>query len=991
VPRAHATLADALRDRYAFERELGRGGTATVHLARDLRHGRLVAIKVLKPELAQALGAERFLREIQIAASLTHPHILPVLDSGVERPRDQTAGGAFWYAMPYVAGESLRARIRREKQLALDDALQIARNVLGALAYAHSHGIIHRDIKPENILLEGDEAVVADFGLARAVTASGGENLTPTGLTVGTPAYMSPEQATGVSEIDARSDIYSLGCVLYEMLAGEPPFTGPTPQAILAKRLSEPLPSLHVVRDTVPAEVEQAIAKALARVPADRFSSASEFGHALSAPPRIRGVAEGTTRWRGWIVPAAALALLAAIAIALVRSRATAPATLDANLVAVAPFDVVTPALHSWSEGLVDVLSRSLDGAGPLRTVSPTVILKRWTGRPDPASAAALGRRTGAGLVVFGALDRSGADSVRIRAALLDLGDKGAPPEVEVRGDTLRMDQLIDSLAVSLLRELNRTRSIGAVRQSSLGARSLPALKAFLRGEQFYRRALWDSSLAQYDRAIALDSTFALAYQRIGWVLGWQPPGAATYGPGDKYGRLASAFNHGLAPRDSLLIVVHALQGTVFDAVNSDTEEPDYFAIKRRLFVTLAEARRRYPGDPEFWYVLGEARWHVDDPGVATDDEALDAFDHAIALDSAFSPAYQHIPGIAIAVDLGDPARARRYLAAYVRLNPQEDKTSGLHLAAILLDPDKAGLPETRRLIEAAPGTSLFRASIEYLNTWPDSAETAVLLLRSLAFGHHSMRGAITDSLRRRQLLAFALTQRGHLREAHQLQPVFAATERWQDPYVRLALLGAVPVDTAAGAFRRAVERDLPAGVIGLIPVLPWWFAQRDTTVLKRFASQVDSIAPRDSARPVGNPRRYYAAEAARAYLTLLRGDSVGALQAFASLPDSTCGLVSCYAQKLTEARLLQAAGEERRAIELLDRWVELQGDFSPPDPLAVLELARLAEHLGERDKAIKSYQYVANAWRHADPELQRYVEEARSGLTRLVGESRQP
>jgi tetratricopeptide (TPR) repeat protein len=987
VPRGPATLAEALRSRYAIELELGRGGTATVYLARDLRHGRLVAIKVLKPELAQVLGAERFLREIQIAASLTHPHVLPVLDSGVERPRDQTAGGSFWYAMPYVEGESLRARLGREKQLGVDDALRIARNVLAALAYSHDRGIIHRDIKPENILLEGDEAVVADFGLARAITTSGGDNLTPTGFSVGTPAYMSPEQATGVSEVDARSDIYSLGCVLYEMLAGEPPFIGPTPQAILAKRLSEPLPSLHVVRDTVPAGVEQAIAKALARVPADRFSSASEFGHALSAPPGIRGVVEAKARWRRWIIPAAALALLAAIAVALVRSRDTTPPTLDANLVAVAPFDVVAPALHPWSEGLVDVLSRSLDGAGPLRTVSPTVTLKRWTGRADPASAAALGHRTGAGLVVLGALDRSGADSVRLRAALLDLGEKGAPREVEVRGDTLRMDQLIDSLAVTLLRELSRTRPVGAVRQSSLGARSLPALKAFLRGEQYYRRALWDSALAQYDRATALDSTFALAYQRMGWILGWGPVGAEAYQPGDEYGRRASAMNHGLAPRDSLLIVVHALQGSVFDAVNSDAENPDYFANKRRLFATFVEAQRQYPGDPEFWYALGETRWHARDPAVATDDEALDAFDHAVALDSSFTPAYLHIPGIAIAVDLGDPTRARRYLAAYLRHNPQENETSALQLTATLLHPEKAGLPETRRLIDTVHGRSLFTAGLEYLGAWPDSAETAVRVLQSLAFGHHSFEGFSFDSLERRRVLAFALTQRGHLREARQLLPAFVATERWQNPYARLVLLGAMPAETAAGIFRRALQRDLPAGAMGLVPVLPWWFAQRDTTALEQFASRVEPIARRDSGAPVGTARRQYAAAAARAYLALLRGDSTGALRAFAALPDSTCGLVSCYSQKLIEARLLQAAGEERRAIELLDRWVGMGDDFSVPDPLAVLELARLAERLGEPDKAIKSYQYVANAWRHADPELQRYVEEARSGLARLTGE----
>jgi hypothetical protein len=245
--------------------------------------------------------------------------------------------------------------------------------------------------------------------------------------------------------------------------------------------------------------------------------------------------------------------------------------------------------------------------------------------------------------------------------------------------------------------------------------------------------------------------------------------------------------------------------------------------------------------------------------------------------------------------------------------------------------------------------------------------------------------------MERRRLLAFALTQRGHLREAYRLQPRFVVYERWWNPYIRLALLGTVPVDTAADVFRHALEGDLSTEVAGLILVLPWWFAQHDTTALKRFVARLDSLPRHDPAEPVHNSRQRYAAESARAYLRLVRGDSAGALRAFAALPDSTCGLVSCYAQKLTEARLLQAVGEDRLAIELLERWVGMQGDLSVPDPMAVLELARLAETVGERDKALKSYRFVANSWSHGDSELQPYVEEARGGLVRLTGEPHGP
>jgi serine/threonine-protein kinase len=238
-------LADALADRYRIERELGRGGMATVYLAHDLKHDRPVALKVVHPELAATLGPERFLREIHTAARLRHPHILPLFDSG-------EAAAQLWYATPFVAGGSLRDRLRREVQLSIDGALRITGEVAQALDCAHRHGVIHRDIKPENILLEEGQAVVADFGLARAVDAAGGERLTGSGLALGTPAYMSPEQAGGERILDGRSDVYSLGCVLYEMLAGEPPFTGPTSRAVIAKRMLDPIPRVRTVRENVP-------------------------------------------------------------------------------------------------------------------------------------------------------------------------------------------------------------------------------------------------------------------------------------------------------------------------------------------------------------------------------------------------------------------------------------------------------------------------------------------------------------------------------------------------------------------------------------------------------------------------------------------------------------------------------------------------------------------------------------------------------------------
>jgi len=271
-------LSTALADRYIIERELGQGGMATVYLAHDVRHDRKVALKVLRNELAAVIGAERFLVEIKTTANLQHPHILPLHDSG-------EADGTVFYVMPYVEGESLRDRLNRERQLPVDDAVRIAREVADALDYAHRHGVIHRDIKPENILLHDGRALVADFGIALAVSKSeGGTRMTETGMSLGTPHYMSPEQAMGEREITAKSDVYALGCVLYEMLSGEPPFAGPTAQAIIARVLTEDPRSLTLQRRTIPSHVEAAVQKALAKLPADRFATAAEFSAALANP-----------------------------------------------------------------------------------------------------------------------------------------------------------------------------------------------------------------------------------------------------------------------------------------------------------------------------------------------------------------------------------------------------------------------------------------------------------------------------------------------------------------------------------------------------------------------------------------------------------------------------------------------------------------------------------------------------------------------------------
>nr|MBA2292709.1 serine/threonine-protein kinase [Gemmatimonadales bacterium] len=328
MPTTLEKLSSVLADRYRIEREIGAGGMATVYLAHDVRHDRRVALKVLRPELAAVIGAERFLVEIKTTANLQHPHILALFDSG--RTGDAAGGPDFvYYVMPYIEGESLRDRLTRDKQLPVHEAVLIAREVADALDYAHRHAVVHRDIKPENILLHGGHALVADFGIALAAARSdGGSRMTETGMSLGTPHYMSPEQAMGERDITARSDVYALGCVLYEMLVGEPPFTGPTPQAIVARVMTEEPRRLTLQRKSIPLHVEAAVNTALEKLPADRFPSAAAFAAAL-----------GTTSFT-MAIPAAGAK--AAVATPLVRT------TKFAILAATATVALVTFGLTKW-------------------------------------------------------------------------------------------------------------------------------------------------------------------------------------------------------------------------------------------------------------------------------------------------------------------------------------------------------------------------------------------------------------------------------------------------------------------------------------------------------------------------------------------------------------------------------------------------------------------------------------------------------------------
>ena len=527
-----AALREGLRERYAFDRELGRGGMATVWLAQDLKHDRPVALKVLHGDLAAALGPERFQREIRLAARLQHPHVLTVLDSG-------ETDGRLWFTMPYVEGESLRDRLRRERQLPVDAALRIATEAARGLEYAHQHGVAHRDVKPENILLTRDgSTLVADFGIARAL--GGDDGLTQTGLAIGTPAYMSPEQAAGDKTLDARTDQYSLASVLYEMLAGEAPWTGPTAQAIAAKRLTEPPPSVRAVRPNVPAAVDEAIRKALAPVAADRFASLEQFAQALqttsAAPTGSATVAAAEappkpapTRPPRRRIPVAASSLTLGLLIGLgvlfgwLRHREEAPDDKNAKRLAVLPFENLGGADDEYfADGVTDEVRGKLTALPGLQVTarSSSTQYKKTAKSPQE-----IGRDLGVDWLLTGTVrweKGSGGSHVRVSPELIQVSTGSTKWQQPFDAALTDVFQVQADMAGQVAQALDV--ALGRPQKAALEERpttNAAAYDAFLKGEaQSVSVGTSDAvrlraSLPYYEQAVALDSGFAQAWTQL--------------------------------------------------------------------------------------------------------------------------------------------------------------------------------------------------------------------------------------------------------------------------------------------------------------------------------------------------------------------------------------------------------------------------------------------------------------------------------------------
>ncbi len=474
-------LEDSLSGSYRIERELGRGGMATVYLAHDIRHNRRVAVKVLHPDLSNSIGPDRFNREIQLAARLNHPHILPLFDSG-------NAGGFLYYVMPVVDGETLRDRLLRDGQIPVEESLQLVRGIASALDYAHRQNIVHRDIKPENVMLQEGEAVVMDFGIGKAVSAASDETLTQTGMVVGTPAYVSPEQAAGETNVDGRSDQHSLACVLFEMLSGKKPFTGATAQAVLSKRFSEPVPSLRAVFDTVPDEIETALLRALARDSTERYPTTMEFAKALVASHL--STPDGSP---------------------------LQPGSASVKSIAVLPFTNMSadPEGDFFADGIADEIITALSKVKALRVVSRTSSFT-FKGKNDDIRE--IGRKLQVSTILEGSIRKAG-KRLRLNAQLVSTSDSSQlwaeryDRELE---DVFAIQDEIAASIVAALRVVLTEDEKKAIEQ--VPTTNIDAYEYYLRGRQFFhqhRRRSHEFARQLFERAIELDPGYALAHAGV--------------------------------------------------------------------------------------------------------------------------------------------------------------------------------------------------------------------------------------------------------------------------------------------------------------------------------------------------------------------------------------------------------------------------------------------------------------------------------------------
>jgi serine/threonine-protein kinase len=963
-------LQAALGDTYSLEREITGGGMSRLFLATERSLNRRVVIKLLPPELTDAASAQRFGREIDTLARLQHPHVLPILTAGASE-------GLAYYVMPHVEGESLRARLTRDGRLPVADAVRLMTEAADALGYAHRHGVVHRDVKPENILLSDGHALLADFGIARAVARSGA-SLTGSGVGIGTPGYMSPEQAAGEPDVDARSDLYALAVVGYEMLTGRRPFAGSTATAELAAHMRDTPVAPRAVRGDVPRVVSDAIVRGLAKEPDERFQSAQSFRDALS-DRRHQSALSRRTIAAGLALAAAGVAAIAVPALR--RESAVGGESLDSNVVAVAPINVLAPDLALWREGIVDVIARNLDGAGRLRTVAPSAAIRGFPQTADASSGDALARRTGAGIVLYGTLQRTRGDSVRFTATVRDAKRGNTRGDIDRSEAAVSMDLLADSVSLDVLRLLIAgAGGENAARLRSVGTRSLPALKEFLQGQRFYRSVQYDSAEAHFRRAVAIDSSFALAYHAMASARGWvRAPGVGSFSQARPYALRAVALNRRLGARDSMFIAAESLYYEIVGSTPPALPPANNLLRGRRqLLASTRQLAQQYPSDAEVLYRDADVRYHLG--GVATgdrDDDVFETFSRAIHADSAFGPVYGH--AIALAGALHGLTLARQYAEARARhasATPEPLRQFREALFSALRAGDHRAL-ET--LVDTANINLVADAVLPSAGSAIIFADSAPVFIRALARAKPAAAtgtlGLVTPAEVERRA-ATVLVSLGLLESAVRL-PELENTPA----FVVAAQFGAVREDSARAAFGRWIDEARPS--VTCVLAMEWWAARRDTLSILRCTDRARSERLADTLPA----RREFAPLIARlgeSFAALARGDSARALALFTAFPDSLCPDF-CWNIALTRGRLLGASGQTREAYEQLRLRSHTESGVLRPFavPLA-LERARAAQRVGDGEAEARWYLVVAENWAHADRALRPIVDEAHRALARL-------
>ncbi len=969
---------------YELQRELGGGGMSRLFLATDRSLRRPVVIKVLPPERTSTVSAIRFQREIELAAQLQHPHILPIHAAGA---RD----GLLYYVMPFVPGESLRHRLLRERRLPVADALRIVREVADALAYAHDLGVIHRDIKPENVLLTQGHALLADFGIARALaevrSAPGTESrLTDSGVAMGTPGYMAPEQVAGDTRVDGRADIYALGVVAYEMLAGTPPFTGPTAQAVITAHLTRTPPEVRWVRDDCPRHIADAIRTAMQKDPDLRFKTAGEFRDALDGIE----VASGA-RGRGSI----AARLLGHVAGAVRRlrtTRASAPradapsVAVSPTTVAVFPFAVRGSARLSYlGDGMVDLLSTRLDGAGELRSADPRAVLGMVAQQSarvlDPGRAREIATQLGAGQFVLGTLLEAGG-RVQVTASLYDRAGRPTASATVAAADEAGLFDLVDALAIQLLSSDSGGTRTGLARLAAGTTWSLPALKAYLEGERHFRQGRYTLARESLHRAVDADPGFSLAWYRLSVAAEWLIDRDLQ----DHAAEQALRNSDRLPERERQL-----LQAFVAWRRGSQRAESMYRAIIGT-----------YPNDVEAWIQLAEVLFHYGPLCGKSIAHAREAWERVLAFEPEHLGALYHLTRIA-SVD-GRRADLRLLTERVLSLSPQSERAlEARALRAFSLgdvEEQEQVLGEVR---EASDGAALgiMRIVATYTDNLAGAAAVArvvtaetrsdeVATLAHVSLAHIEVargrwRAAAAELVEvERRDPAWALEARGLLAtlpftpwSAETLRQVRDDLLRWR--------AAEQPRRTHPSLFVRAhngLHAHIRAYLLAMLSV-----RLGETQAAERYASELDQLPGTPTHRALGHA----SSEHVRAELSTARGDATEALDALARAEVEVgydSAITSPFYSRAAARFLRGALAETTGCHDEAARWFASFGETSIYDLVyvapALVRRGASLERLNQPEPAADAYRRALTLWAERDPELSSLVAPADERLAAL-------